>query len=268
VTNETKARNRQWNSTGDRRWSSPTYDPHTSGTFAWEIIRRSIIRVWILRTWNQHGTVLRRWAAGALAMWLRLGWGMNWFGGGLSLTAALQSLRLRYARVRRDMARLRRPRNRRRDDRLGSRSQPRQGVGYGNSQLNNRYGAASQASRMAATSRSAAWGLQRFSRPGVELVPGARRKPARGLPVRQAGRRSSYGRSQMNTQRNQAPVSGIPRRRTQLLAPSYARGRSYSGGVACARSFGGGGGGSRSFGGRRGRSAVVRWRSCLLGRHL
>jgi hypothetical protein len=133
----------------------------------------------------------------------------------------------------------------------------RQGVGYGNSQLNNRYGAASQASRMAATSRSAAasGGWQRFSQAGASnsFRGGSAQAGARGYQSAQ-GRQGaqSYGRSQMNTQRNQAPAQrySAPAGRS-YSAPSYGGGaRSYSGGGGGgARSFGGGGGGSRSFGG-------------------
>jgi hypothetical protein len=147
----------------------------------------------------------------------------------------------------------------------------RQGVGYGNSQLNNRYGAASQASRAATTSRSAAasGGWQRFSQAGASnsfrgqagasnsFRSGSAQAGARGnqsIQGRQGAQ--SYGRSQMNTQRYQAPAQrySAPAARSYQSAPSYGGGsRSYSGGGGGgARSFGGGGGGgggARSFGG-------------------
>jgi len=194
------------------------------------------------------------------------GWGMNWFGHGLFVNAGFFNhygyhygygfgggfggvgLRAGTAAWAHDASH-------------------RLGVGYGNSALNARYGAASQASRAAATSRSAAasGGWQRFSQAGAS-------NSFRGGGTAQAGARSyqsfqgrqgaqSNGRTQMNAQRYQAPAQrySAPAQRysapaaRSYSAPSNGGGaRSYSGGGGGSRSFGGGGGGSHGGGGGHG----------------
>jgi uncharacterized membrane protein YgcG len=149
----------------------------------------------------------------------------------------------------------------------------RLGVGYPNSQLTGRYGVASQASRMAQTSRAAAssGGWQRFSQAGASnsFRGGSAQAGIRGSQSFQG--RQTYSspaqRSQMNSQRYQAPAQRYqaPAQRYQapaarsyqsaprMSAPSYGGGaRSFGGGGGGARSFGGGGGGARSGGGGHG----------------
>jgi uncharacterized membrane protein YgcG len=152
----------------------------------------------------------------------------------------------------------------------------RLGVGYPNNQLNSRYGAASQASRMAQTSRAAVstGGWQRFSQAGnAGSFRGATAQAgARGYQSYQ-GRQSYQSpaqRYQSPAQRYQAPAQRYqaPAQRYQApaarsyqapaarsySAPSYGGGaRSYGGGGGGgARSFGGGGGGSHAGGGGHG----------------
>jgi hypothetical protein len=141
----------------------------------------------------------------------------------------------------------------------------RLGVGYPNSQLNSRYGAASQASRTAQTARSAAasGGWQRFSQAGNanSFRGGAAQAGVRGSQAspgwqRFQGRQTYQGpaqRSQSPAQRYQVPAQRYqaPAQRSYQSAPSYSGGgsRSYSGGGGGARSFGGGGGGFHGGGG-------------------
>jgi hypothetical protein len=181
------------------------------------------------------------------------GWGMNWFGHGVFINSAffghygygygrgfaggfgVAGLRAGTAAWAHDPSH-------------------RLGVGYGNSQLNGRYGAASQASRMASTSRSAAsGGWQRFSQAGSSnsYRGGSADAGARGSQsfAGRQGAQSYNGRAPMNTQRYSAPAQrySAPAARSYQSAPSYGGG-SYGGG---ARSYGGGssGGGARSYGG-------------------
>jgi hypothetical protein len=142
----------------------------------------------------------------------------------------------------------------------------RLGIGYPNSQLSNRYGAASQASRAAQTSRSAAasGGWQRFSQAGSSnsFRSGAAQAGVRSSQASQGwqrfqGRQTYQGpaqRSQGPTRSYQAPAGrsySAPAQRSYQSAPSYSGGgaRSYGGGGGGARSFGGGGGGSHGGGG-------------------
>jgi hypothetical protein len=141
----------------------------------------------------------------------------------------------------------------------------RLGVGYSNSQLNSRYGAASQASRAAMTTRSAAasGGWQRFSQAGnaSSFRGGSAQAGARGAQSFQGrqGAQSYAGRSQM-TQRYSAPAQrysapaqrySAPAARSYSAPSSGGGARSYGGGGfgGGARSFGGGGGGSHGGGG-------------------
>jgi len=144
----------------------------------------------------------------------------------------------------------------------------RLGVGYPNSQLSSRYGAASRASSMARTSSAAAsGGWQRFSQApasnsfrGGSAQAGAR--ASQSFTGRQ-GAQSNAGRSQMGqryqaspqryqapAQRYQTPAARSYQSAPRMSAPSYGGGaRSYGGGGGGGARSSGGGGGARSSGG-------------------
>ncbi|MGA2275009.1 MAG: DUF3300 domain-containing protein [Bryobacteraceae bacterium] len=194
--------------------------------------------------------------------WGAWGWGPNWFGGGLFVNAGFfghygfhgygfgGGFRGRTAWMHDPSHRM--------------------GVAYSNSRLNARYGAASQASRMAA-GRSGNW--QRFGASGAgtgsSLRGGTAQAGARSSSGWQhfQGRQSYHGAAQSyrgSAQSYRAPTQsyrGYAQRSIQSAprrsAPSYRGGggvRSYSGG---SHSFGGGahssGGGGHSGGGHGGR---------------
>jgi hypothetical protein len=151
----------------------------------------------------------------------------------------------------------------------------RLGVAYPNSQLNGRFGAASQASRVA-VGQSGNW--HRFGegniggnsfRGAASQAGGARNSPAASPGAsgwqRFQGRQGSAQSYQGSAQRYQAPTQRYPgsvqryQAAPRMSAPSYSGGgsRSFSGGGGArsfsggggSRSFSSGGGGSHSFGG-------------------
>ena len=143
----------------------------------------------------------------------------------------------------------------------------RLGVGYGNSALNARYGAASQASRAAMTSRAAAdlAGWSRMSQ-SANSFRGGSTSSARGGQAAGGWQRfngsQSYraptSQSYRSAQSYRAPSQSYRAPAQSYRAPAYGGGQSYrsapsyGGGFGGgARSYGGGGfsGGARSFGG-------------------